>query len=519
MVEAGTEVRQENRRARSGRRGRRGRLWLWVALLVLLVAGGAGGWFWWQQRQEAEAAATAYETVSVTPAAYQLTTSGPGTLEASQSVSVSTSVAGTIESLVSVGDTVEAGQTLVQLESDTLEETVREAEIALSQAQTQLESLRSTQTDATGSLTNNIAEAERAVSDAQRTVDSAQSDLTLAQRLQKAGTESASSVQEAQNAYDAAVASLEGAQESLDTLRSSQDLQGQADTQDLRNAELAVEQAQLTLDRAQSDLADATVVAPIAGVVTTISEEESGSGTDTDASTAIQIQAGTTLSAGQTVLTLSNYQTINLNAQIDETEISNIKVGQSAEVTADAVEGQTFSGEVTAVSPSAETQDNIPVFEVTIQIDNPQLTLRPGMTAEAEIAIETIQETLSVPTRAVQTVGEQSLVELVQEGEVIPLPVEVVGSDGLDSVVRLADAPADTPDGAVSAEGDVVAGNAGNADAGPTLPNFETLLRDGQAVTVRVPTATTAVPTGDDGGGFGPPGGGGGFGGPPGGPQ
>ena len=83
-------------------------------------------------------------------------------------------------------------------------------------------------------------------------------------------------------------------------------------------------------------------------MVTAISDE-----TTSDTSSAIQIQAGTTLSVGQTLLTLSNYETTELFAQVDETQISGVNVGQTAEVTADAVKDQTFEGKVTAVSPSA----------------------------------------------------------------------------------------------------------------------------------------------------------------------
>ena len=346
--------------------------------------------------------------------------------------------------------------------------------------------------------------------------------------MREVGSGSAAEVQTAQNAYDTAVATLDNAQDTLDTLSTTQNLQGDADTQDLKNAELAVTQAQLTLDRAERDLADATITAPIAGVVTAISDESTS-----DTSSTIQIQAGTTLSAGQTLLTLSNYETIELAAQVDETQISGVRVGQAATVTADAVNEQAFAGEVTAVSPSATVEDNIPIFEVTVQIANPELGLRPGMTAEANIAVETLQNTLSVPTAAVQTFGDRNVVELEQAGRTLPLPVEVVGTDGLNIVVQVAetptDAPADTstdtqnrsPNRTVEA---AAAGTGENPDAetAPARPDLSTLLSDGEAVTVRVPGSGTASETeasGDAdtrGGGFGgPPGAGFGGGGGP----
>ena len=227
------------------------RNWVWLALVMLLTAAATGGWFWWQARQSVEAAQATYTTVSVTPAAYDLTISGPGTLTAAENVSVSTPVAGTIQSLANVGDTVEKGQMLAQLETDTLQASVTETQLALQQAQTQLESLRLGQTDSSTSLTGSIAEAERSVTAAQRSAESAQQELALAERLSEVGSGSATEVQTAQNTYDTAVATLENAQENLNTLSASQDVQGDADAQDLENAQLAVQQAELTLKRAQ----------------------------------------------------------------------------------------------------------------------------------------------------------------------------------------------------------------------------------------------------------------------------
>ncbi len=508
-----------------GKRLARRRVRLWLALITLLGVVATGGW-WWQAQQRAGAAQTTYTTVSVTPAPYDLTISGPGTLSAAQSVSVSAPVAGTIQSLASVGDEVAKGQTLAQLEPETLQEAVTEAQLGLEGAQAELESLRLGQTDSSRGRASAVAEAQRAVSEAQRSVQTAQQELSLAEQLREVGSGSAAEVQTAQNAYDTAVATLDNAQDTLATLSTTQTLQSDADTQDLRNAELAAAQAQLTLEQAQRNLADATITAPIAGVVTAISDESTS-----DTSSAIQIQAGTTLSAGQTLLTLSNYETVELAAQVDETQISGVRVGQAATVTADAVSGQTFEGEVTAVSPSATVEDNIPIFGVTVQIVNSDLGLRPGMTAEANIAVETLENTLSVPTAAVQTFGDRSVVELEQAGRAVPLPVEVVGTDGLNTVVQVAeapegipaDAPTDTqirtPNRTVAAAG---TGDNPDAETAPARPDPSTLLSGGEAVTVRVPGSGTASEpeasgdAGDRGGGFGgPPGAGFGGGGGP----
>lgn len=492
--------------------GRPLRRWGLILFGLVLVLGGSYVWYHFRGRQAAEQ--MTFTTVSVTPTAYDLTLSGPGTLEPSRSVSVSSSVAGTIETMPAVGDTVRKGQVLVQLETTTLEQAVSAAQLALEQARSQQASLDSSQNDVAASLASDIATAQRTVAEDERALKSGEDDLALAKRLQAVGSESGANVTAAQNTYDSALATLEGSNDALATLQASASLQSEGNIQDLRNAELGVQEAQLTLTSAQRDLKAATISAPIAGVVTSISDEGS-SGESTSSATIIQ--GGTTLSQGQTILTLSNYSTINLIAQIDETQISQVSVGQPATVAVDALGDETFAGTVSAVSPSAEVQDNIPVFEVTVSIGNPNLALRPGMTAEANIAVETIPVTLSVPTAAVQARGEMTFVQLEQENDTVSVPVEVVGSEGLNSVVQVVELPvqdgaADTRSDAIRDAAPPVGANGDQVPSGP--PDFSTLVQSGEVVKVRVP-GSSAAPTTDEGDFGGPPGGG--FGGPPGG--
>ena len=153
-----------------------------------------------------------------------------------------------------------------------------------------------------------------------------------------------------------------------------------------------MQQAQAALETAQQSRASLKLYAPISGVVSTVSAD-----------------AGTVVGSGATILTILDDTTLNLPVQIDETEIAGVQAGQTAEVTLDAYDGQTFTGEVVRVSPGATQSSGISVFTATVTLPNPDGQLRSGMTAEAEI-IQSQERGLLIPSRAIQTVRNRSYV-------------------------------------------------------------------------------------------------------------
>jgi multidrug efflux pump subunit AcrA (membrane-fusion protein) len=157
--------------------------------------------------------------------------------------------------------------------------------------------------------------------------------------------------------------------------------------QDPKTAELAVQQQQIAVEQAQENLDSITTVAPFDGVVSDVATE-----------------VGAYVPEDGTVLTLIDDRTLDLPAQIDETEISKVKAGQSASVTLDAMPGQTFGGTVTAIAPTGRAVSNIPIFDVTVTLDNQALTLRPGMTAQADIAVRTVDDAVTLPLTALHAV-------------------------------------------------------------------------------------------------------------------
>jgi HlyD family secretion protein len=401
-------------------RPKRRHIWLWM-IPIVFVLGGAG-WYFFLRPAETTMETTGLTTVTVSPEVYRETVSGTGTLSPARSVAATFEfdTSGTLASVVAVGTRVNAGDVLAEMDTTSFQSTVRDAEVALEKAQAQRASTASTQTDNSVSLQESVQNAGLSVQDAQRQVATAQSSLELAQRLEAVGSESSENVNAARDAYDTASATLAKAQLSLQTLQSSQGLRSDSNEQDLRNADLSITAAQLSLERAGADLAATQLLASFAGVVSEVNVEE-----------------GSIVSSTTPVLTLVDDSQVKLVAQVDETEISQVQLDMTAEVTLDAVPAETFAGTVTTIAPVARVENNIPIFDVTITIDNSAGKLRPGMSAQAEILIKEIENTVTVPSSAIKTVSDETSVHVQQaDGSFAPYPVTVITTSGLSSIVQ-----------------------------------------------------------------------------------
>lgn len=135
---------------------------------------------------------------------------------------------------------------------------------------------------------------------------------------------------------------------------------------------------------------------------------------DTDCTlTALSVKAGDTVAAGTAVCTLTGTGGFTLALSIDELDIASVKLGQSATVTLDALEGE-FTGKVTNISYSG-SGSYVTSFTATITTE-PIEGAYPGMSASAQIVTETSGETLIVPVSAVQYEGDTAFIYLADEG-------------------------------------------------------------------------------------------------------
>ena len=151
------------------------------------------------------------------------------------------------------------------------------------------------------------------------------------------------------------------------------------------NAQISLNNAQTSLQNAQDKLSDYQITAPISGTVITKTAKAGD-----------KIEGG---SSG-TLCTIYDLSYLEMTMSIDELDISAVAVGQTVNITADAVEGQTYTGVVTKVSVAGTTSGGITTYPVTVRIDETD-GLLPGMNVDAEIVLEEASGVMAIPNGAV----------------------------------------------------------------------------------------------------------------------
>ncbi len=153
--------------------------------------------------------------------------------------------------------------------------------------------------------------------------------------------------------------------------------------------------AQIAVRQAEIDLASAKIVAPYAGVVA-----------------AIASNVGEQVGGGTAVITLVDPQAVRIDATVDEADVGKVAVGQTAEITFDALPNERFAGKVLAVAPSATVQQGVVTYQVSLQIEQRGRTLPAGMTANVSLIVAQKDNVLMVPNRAIRTQGRARVVEV-----------------------------------------------------------------------------------------------------------
>lgn len=172
----------------------------------------------------------------------------------------------------------------------------------------------------------------------------------------------------------------------------------------LENASISLQNAQLSLQNAQDALDNYTITAPISGTVI----EKNFKAGDT-------IDNNSLTAAGGTLAVLYDMSTLTFEMKIDEKDINKVQVGQEVTITADAVEGVTFSGVVDTVNINGTTVSGQTNYPVTVVINDPQ-DLKPGMNVSADIIVERAGTVLCVPVDAVNRGSDKPTVQVALEG-------------------------------------------------------------------------------------------------------
>jgi HlyD family secretion protein len=315
----------------------------WLVAGVLLVALLAAAVAWWRLRPSE--AAVSYTTAPVSLGRLVVKVSATGNLQPTNQVDVGSELSGTVESvLVDDNDRVRKGQVLARLDTAKLGDQVLRSQAALAQAEAQVQQARATTAEAQASL--------RRMQDVHR----------LSEGKVPAATELASAEAAAQRAA-AAEASARAA--------------------------VAAARAQLQSDR--TNVAKASIRSPIDGLVL-----------------ARKVEPGQTVAASlqaPVLFTLAeSLQQMELQVGVDEADVGQVRPGQAATFGVDAWPNRRYPARIARVGYGSQTTNNVVTYKTTLQVANDDLTLRPGMTATAEIVTLERDGVLLVPNAALRWV-------------------------------------------------------------------------------------------------------------------
>lgn len=297
----------------------------------------------WLGRTSAPDSNLRYVTQPVQRGDLNVIVTATGNLEPTNQVDVGTEVSGTITGLhADFNDHVEAGQLLATLDTSKLE-----AQLLATRAS--LESARAKQLQAEATLEESESELKR---------------LRQVHALSKGRMPS---------------------QSELDTATATQ----KRARADQASAKAAVAQAQAALELDQTNLAKAKVHSPISGVVLNRA-----------------VEPGQTVAAtfeAPVLFTLAEDLTqMELHVGVDEADVGLVKTGQTATFTVDAYADRQFPAQILQVRYGSQEVDGVITYETVLNVDNQDLSLRPGMTATAEIVVKEVKDALLVPMAALR---------------------------------------------------------------------------------------------------------------------
>lgn len=306
--------------------------------LVIVLASAGGGYYYYESSKTPEIPEFMKATVSQGEIVEEV--SATGTLQATRAVPVGSQVSGRVEAVYAdFNDIVTKGQVLAKIETSLLETQVQIQEASIARQE------------------GEIANQQVQLADAKRTLE-----------RQRELFEKKLATQQAYEAAELAVKSREA---------------------QIASAEKAIISTRISLDQAKLNVGYATIVSPIDGVVITRA-----------------VDPGQTVQSAQNVATLfslaEDLTTLKLEGGVDESEIGKVRTGMTVRFTVDAYPQQTFEGEITMVRLNPTIQSNVVTYTTVARVGNPQLRLKPGMTASMRIEVSRRDNVLRIPNAALR---------------------------------------------------------------------------------------------------------------------
>jgi len=317
------------------------RIGKWVMAIILLAATSFGVSILLKSLRSHDV--VQYKTQEVTRRDLTVIVTATGTLQPTNKVDVSSELSGIIKTVeVDYNSKVKFGQPLARLDTSKLEAQATQSRAALESSQAK-------------------------VLQAQATVKETRSKLAQLKKVKELSGNKVPS----QTEIDAAEAALDRA------------------LAEVAGAKAAVSQAQATLDANLTDLSKAVIRSPVNGIVLTR-----------------KVEPGQTVAAALDPPVLfklaEDLTKMELHVDVDEADVGHIQEGQTATFSVAAYPNRTYDAQIVQARFGSTTTSGVVTYETVLKVDNQDLSLRPGMTATADIVVKNVEKAMLVPSAALR---------------------------------------------------------------------------------------------------------------------
>jgi HlyD family secretion protein len=463
MKDQEENIEVDNMKALKKKKGKKTPIWWILGIVVLAIV----AYVVYSTLQARAKAASTYQTTTIARGTLTATIGATGNVYANQTAILAWQTSGSVQVVnVKVGDMVKAGDVLASLSETSLSQNLILAQADLVTAQQNLDTLMSSSTQKAQAQLN-LVTAQKNYDSAKSTLDSylatnhggssdaianAQAQVTLAeQNLKQAQTmyDQVKTLADTDPTKAQAYTSLYNAQQSLKNAQNNLDyflLKPSGRDVNQAHANLALAQAKLDdaqrewdrlkngpdprdvaaaqarVDAAQATINMARIVAPFGG---TISE--------------VDPLIGDLVSPNTTGFRIDDLSHLLVDVQVSEVDINNVSVGQPVAISFDAALGKEYHGQVVAVSQVGTSVQSVVNFKVTVELTDPDAYVKPGMTASVTITVQSLENVLLVPNRAVHLVNGQRVVYVLRNGQLSEIPITLGASDDTSSQVTSGD--------------------------------------------------------------------------------
>jgi len=369
-----------------------------IGIILFVVLLGVGAYFFFTSDKDNEA--YRYVTQPLVKGDLTMTVSATGYIEPVENIDVGTEVSGTIEQVyVDYNDLVKKGQILARLDKTKYQSTLDRAEASLAAAKASLENMNAQlyQANATLSRNKSLKSSTKGALPSKSDWDRDWSNYLMAKAQ-------------------------------------------------VSNAKAQVEQARQSLVSSQYDLDRTTIYSPVDGIIL-VRDIDPGQTVAASFQTPVLFKIAKDLTK------------MELQASVDEADIAKVKAGQSATFSVDAYPDRKFEALIKLVRVNSEILEGVVTYKAVMNINNQELLLKPGMSADANIIVETVIDTFIVPKAALlytpikpKTKGlfgsgqkEKLLIDpkphiwILEGEEPKKVYVKILGNSGSDSAISCKD--------------------------------------------------------------------------------